>query len=308
MSVFFINHSYGLFQIAKCIVYYSMFLLFSSLLSPVMSAETKIKNFKFAIFVMIAFLASALAFDYPYKKLENKILTLKSSLLNDNPKDTNLINRATISELDPIRVELAKNRNTPPSTLKMLMSDTDKEVRSYSLANLQRQKLIPLDVLDYQYSEFVAFFQAHLAIISILLTVLLVLFGGRIRFLAQNRKLFVAIIVGNMTLSSTLEEIFYSHDELRNYVLEYSIQNKVVNEKEIGQWILVMNDSGIQFLVGTRRYLPTESLKFLLVKEDVNAGLKMLVKKELIARKEYPPLEDEGLKLPFEKDQDFNDL
>lgn len=291
----------------KIAFYFSLLMLVYSIFAKGLPDSEKTKYIKLTGGVVIVILAMSIFLDYKFKKIDNKVLTLKSSLKTEKDK-SDLINSSAISPFDPIRLELAKNRNTPPDVLKLLINDKTKKVRDYSLANLQGKKILPLNALEYQYSPEVAFVQDHLSIMSIFLTIILILFGSRLPVFVANRKLFVLVLVGNMTATSGLEEIFANHDLLRNYTLEYVIQNKVATENEIGQWIVMMNNSGIQFLVSSRRYLPTESLKLLLIKDNVDQYLKILVKKELIARNEYPSLEDEALGLPFEKDQNFNSL
>jgi hypothetical protein len=215
---------------------------------------------------------------------------------------------ALISPIDPIRLELAKNRNTPEEILKIMTTDKTKDVRDYSLANLQRRGMVRLDALQYQYSWFMSFLQDRLSMISLIFTIFLILFVGRIPFLIKNRWALISLIVANMIICSSLEGAFAAHDQLRDYTLEYAIEHKTVTENDIGQWIVMANPGGLQFFVTNRRNLPTGSLKLLLAKEEVSPGLKTLVKKELIARNEYPAIEDENLSLPFQNDQNFNSL
>lgn len=307
MDTFLINYSFLFFYAAKIAFYFSLLMLVYSIFAKGLPESEKIKYFKITGGIIAVVLTMSLFLGYEFKKIDNKVSTLKASLKTEKDK-SDLINSSSISPFDTIRLELAKNRSTPPDTLKLLINDEAKKVRDYSLANLQRRRILTLNALDYQYSPAVAFVQDHLSIISIVLTILLIIFGSRIQALATNRKLLVSILVGNMMVTAALEEMFVNHDSLRNYTLEYVLQNKVASENEIGQWIVMMNDSGIQFLVSNRRYLPTESLKLLLIKDDVDQYLKVLIKKELIARNEYPSLEDESLGLPFEKDQNFNSL
>jgi hypothetical protein len=304
--LFLLNHTNSVFFCVRFISYFSFMLVIREIFTK---AETGKSYIKYGMLGFIFVFAMGVAMDLPYSKVKPKILTIRNELKQSLPNQ-DLLKSALVSPIDAVRSEIAKNENTPEEYLKDLMNDKNKEIKQYALANLERRGYIPIDINQFKHTSLYNFFRQNYLMIGLFLIVMIVLIASRIPYFRENKMVYITMLTLFIMGSSAITATFINDEDLRDYTLEYALEKQTVTDKDIGQWVLSLDSSGIEYLVSQRRFIPDEPLNFILMKQDVAPEIKILVKKELHYRGKYPSLDDEELQgfgtLPSSGHPDFN--